>query len=173
MHKMSFRLLLLASFATLIFSCQKDNTDAELVEENFEERQYPGVDPVLWPFFRAFEDEGRARGLNIDLKSIEITGVIQELEEDGVAGQCSYASHRPNHIIIDRQFWLNSSDLYKEFVVFHEIGHCFLLRDHRETRYDNGTCVSIMRSGLEGCRDNYNPSNRPVYLDELFNPQLF
>ena len=171
MRKMSFRLLLLASFATAIFSCQKEETISE--EVNLSEKQYPGVDPALWPFFRSFEKEGAIRGLNIDLKSIEITGVIEELEEEGVAGQCSYASHQPNHIVIDRQFWLNSSDLYKEFVVFHEIGHCFLLRDHREDQYDDGTCVSLMRSGLGACRDNYNPSNRTVYLDELFNPQLF
>jgi len=170
---MSFRLLLLASFATFIFSCQKDNANATPAEVNLSDKQYPGVDPVLWPYFRAFEGEGASRGLNIDLKSIEITGVIEELEEEGVAGQCSYASHRPNHIVIDRQFWMNSSDLYKEFVVFHEIGHCFLLRDHREDQYTNGTCVSIMRSGLGDCRDNYNPSNRAFYLDELFNPQLF
>ncbi len=68
-----------------------------------------------------------------------------------------------------------SSELYRfrEFVVFHELGHCDLGRDHRDEAFDNGVCVSIMRSGLGDCRDYYHPRTREGYLDELFDPAFW
>lgn len=145
----------------------------EVVEENNnntveEVRAFAGVNPELWPYFTRFEDEGLARGLDIDLTAANVTGVIEELDEEHVAGQCTYNSHDPNHLIIDATFWENAPDMAKEFVVFHELGHCNLGRLHREGMNSNGTCVSIMRSGLENCKDNYHTETRPVYLDELF-----
>jgi len=93
---------------------------------------------------------------------------IIEIEENGVAGTCSYGSHTPRFIEIDATFWNQTGDNFKEFVVFHELGHCVLLRGHREDAHSDGSCVSLMRSGLGGCIDNYRPSTREGYLDELF-----
>jgi len=70
--------------------------------------------------------------------------------------------------VIDKAFFNQTSELLKEMVIFHELGHCVLFRGHREATYSNGTCASIMRSGVEGCRDNYRASTRAAYLDELF-----
>jgi hypothetical protein len=131
---------------------------------------YPDVDEALWPYFSRFEAEARLRGIEVDLIGNQITGAILELPEDHVAGQCSYNSHAPNHVVIDRTFWEAASDRFREFVVFHELGHCELLRDHRETANSNGICVSLMRSGAGDCIDNFNPNTRPFYLDELFDP---
>lgn len=69
---------------------------------------------------------------------------------------------------MDETFWNTTSDRGKEFVVFHELGHCFLLRNHLEDTFLGGTCTSIMRSGTGSCRDNYGRLTRETYLDELF-----
>ena len=53
-------------------------------------------------------------------------------------------------------------------IFFHELGHCVLFRGHREDVNQNGSCVSIMRSGIEECWDNYRSTTREIYLDELF-----
>jgi hypothetical protein len=56
----------------------------------------------------------------------------------------------------------------KEYIVFHELGHCVLNRPHTEDSFSNGVCSSIMRSGNGGCYDYYNRFTRQYYVDELF-----
>ena len=167
--------LLLLSLLTVIWACSKENNEliveAEPVVEQ-EVSRYSGVDPLLWEYFERFEEKGRERGIEMDLRAKKITGIIQSIGEDDVAGQCNYNSLRPNHVIIDQAFWDRATVQAREFVVFHELGHCDLLRDHREGAFGNGTCLSIMRSGLGTCRDNYNERTREAYLDELFDPNF-
>jgi len=88
--------------------------------------------------------------------------------ENNVIGTCQYGGFTADRITIDDLFWERSSNLGKEFVVFHELGHCFLHREHLEDSTSNGICVSLMRSGNGECRDAYNARNREFYLDELF-----
>ncbi len=153
----------------LCTSCQPDEAlDLTPEEELLPLGQYPGVDPALWSYFASFEAEAAARGLDIDLYLSNITGKIAEIEEEHVAGQCTFSSAAPNAVTIDKTFWDRSSVLFREFVVFHELGHCFLGRGHDEATNPDGTCNSIMRSGVEDCRDNYRTTTRAAYLDELF-----
>lgn len=119
-------------------------------------------------YFDRFENEANARGLQVDLEGEGITGAIEEISEEYVAGTCTYGTHIPGDVVIDLEFWNNSSESAKEMVIFHELGHCFLHRDHNESVLANGTCGSIMRSGVEDCRDNYHAQTREYYIDELF-----
>lgn len=153
-----------------IFTVEAEPEPEPVVEEEI--TPYIGVDPLLWEYFERFEEEGRERGIEVDLRAQKITGMIQSLGEDDVAGQCTYSPTRPNHVVIDLGFWTNATNQAREFVVFHELGHCELLREHREASFTNGTCLSIMRSGLGSCRDNYNVRTRESYLDELFDPNF-
>lgn len=157
----------------LFIACTKEQAflvepEPEPIQPEF--RIYPNVDEALWPYFQRFEEEAFSRGLEVDLITSEITGVIEEIDTDNVLGECRYNSHLPEHVTIDKTFWSRASDRAKEFVVFHELGHCSLLRDHFESTAADGTCVSIMRSGVEDCRDNYRTTTRVRYLNELFNP---
>lgn len=145
----------------LLYSCSKD--PITVINPS-----YLGVDPELWPFFENFEKEAAFRGLNIDLSAENLTAEIDNIQERGVLGVCQYGSAINNHITIDEPFWNSSGSLYREFVVFHELGHCVLFRDHNESMNGNGICLSIMRSGTENCRDAYTDQNRKYYLDELF-----
>jgi len=65
-------------------------------------------------------------------------------------------------------FWETASFAEKEYVVFHELGHCALNRRHLDTKNADGTCLSMMQSGNGSCKMNYNAQNRSKYLDELF-----
>jgi len=158
-------MLLFASFLIIFSACKKDEPIAEILPE---EKTYPNVHFSLWDYFERFENAAAERGIFINLNAEGITGEIMEIEQDRVAGSCSFSSHAPNHVTIDLEFWNESSDLFKEMVIFHELGHCSLLRGHREDSHENGTCVSIMRSGAEDCKDNYRLTTRSAYLDELF-----
>ena len=131
------------------------------------------VDQALWSYYSDFEVQAAARGLSIDLESLGITGAFEDLEGEHVAGQCSFSRFRPNEVRIDTEFWRRASNNLREMIVFHELGHCVLLRGHEEASLSNGACVSIMRSGNGDCLDNYRSRTRSFYLDELFeNHQL-
>ncbi|MEM6316673.1 MAG: hypothetical protein AAF960_03330 [Bacteroidota bacterium] len=159
----------------LLIACQRDAVeDLETVTEaeTLEQRTYPGVDERLWPFFERFENEAAARGKDANLVAARITGVIEDLDGEHVAGQCTtFGNFRPSRVTMDAEFWNRANDLFREFVVFHELGHCFLNRGHREDAFANGRCVSLMRSGTMDCIDNYNIATRSRYIDELFEVQ--
>lgn len=163
----SGRLAIIFIALCALVSCQNDTL---LFEQDFDENQEKFVDvhSDLKPFFMSFESEGASRGWDIDLTALGIAGEFDEIDEGNVAGICSYGSHRPNQITIDRTFWQRANQLAREMIVFHELGHCYLERDHLEEAFANGYCQSIMRSGNCCCRDGYNSENRAYYLDELF-----
>lgn len=172
MCRNAFRRILYLLSLSLIIACSKEeslNISPEPEPPVFNQ-VFPGVDEAMWPYFQRFEEEADRRGLQIDLVAAGISGVIEDIDSDNVLGQCNYSSLFPNHVIVDKTFWNQTSDRGREFVVFHELGHCELLRDHYEAAFANGVCQSIMRSGVEGCRDNYNAATRSAYLDELFDP---
>ena len=147
-------------------SCHLDLTNLFGNKKN--DGTYPNVNAALWPYFKRFEDAGSDRSISIDLQDALITGVISDIPTNHVLGQCSYSSSDPKKLTIDQPFWNTASDLYKEFVIFHELGHCYLGRLHDESKDAQGFCNSIMRSGLDDCRDNYTSLTRKKYLDELF-----
>ena len=158
-------LFLLLSTLISFSSCLDELANEEMQEV---EIGYADVDQRLWEYYQIFEEEGRRRGIEVDLTATPISAEIDAIHENNVIGTCQYGRFFNNHITIDDAFWARSSVLGKEFVVFHELGHCFLNRDHKEDSTSDGLCVSLMRSGTGGCNDAYNTRNREYYLDELF-----
>lgn len=119
-------------------------------------------------YFDLFEIEAAKRQLPIDLNAYGLSVRIHNIQEENVAGTCSYSMHAGREITIDEAFWLKAGSLDREMVVFHELGHCVLAQGHRENTDSNNNCLSIMASGTQGCRLLYNDINRDYYLDELF-----
>ncbi len=144
------------SWLLLILSCTVDE-EANLF-----------VDTDIAPYFERFVEEGSERGHDIDLVAMEIEGMIESLNEEGVLGQCVHDNLNPDRVVIDADFWNKSTDLHREFLVFHELGHCVLGRGHLDTRDAEGKCISIMNAGSATCRSNYTIATRATYLDELF-----
>lgn len=134
-------------------------------KEQLEPITYLDVAAELCPYFQQFEEEAAARGLIIDLEEAHISGRLSTIQ-DGYIGLC--ASTGVREIVIDENFWKRSSELSKELIVFHELGHCFLERNHLDEKSVDGTCFSIMRSGKGGCLDFYTAQTRTRLLDELF-----
>ena len=159
-------LLSLIAISLIVISCQKD------LESNIPTEETPAgydfVDKRLWPYFRTFEEEAVVRNVSVDLKSMEISGVIEEISEENIVGTCQYGRSIPGHVTIDATFWNKASMINRELVVFHELGHCALFRDHDDGADQFGRCLSIMGSGTGNCRSGYNNNTRSKYLEELF-----
>lgn len=157
-------------FSALIFTaCNHENWEEESNKssEQKNSKTYQLVDSALWPHFETFEQVAFKRGIDLDLRELEVTGAISDIPEANVAGTCRYGTHI-HQVTIDRSYWNSASHLQREMVVFHELGHCVLAISHRESDNGEGLCLSIMNSGTTNCRVAYTSQNREYYLDELF-----
>lgn len=126
------------------------------------------VDEALQVHFNRFLEEAAERGADYQAQVADLEGHIKEIERDGVVGQCHSSDEASNIVEVDEDFWQTASYTEREYVVFHELGHCVLGRGHSDGRTAAGICESIMYSGLTNCKVNYTASNRETYLDELF-----
>ena len=151
------RFCTLAFFLLLLSACTREEEFAGGV-----------VDPALKPLFDSFVAEGLKRGRTIDMS--RINAVVADIPETKVLGRCAQGAISGSTLTIDAAFWSSAGIWEKEYVVFHELGHCALDRRHLEEQKSDGTCKSIMQSGTTGCKMIYNTQTRSGYLDELFSP---
>ncbi len=126
---------------------------------------YPDVTIELCSYFQSFEKEAAKRGLIVDLRNAGIKGRLTKIHGNAV-GICKQRGMK--EVLIDRKFWERSSQLKKELIVFHELGHCYLNKMHDNEATPDGICQSIMRSGQGGCIDFYTQKTRAELLDKLF-----
>lgn len=135
-------------------ACSADETDT--------------IDPELLTYFERFESEANARNIIIDFDKLGISGQIVSIRGSTIVGQCVTNDDGPDRILIEQDYWKNLSDLQREFLVFHELGHCALGRIHNDEKYLNGSCRSMMHSSAGVCRSTYSDETRDSYLNELF-----
>ncbi|NND08614.1 MAG: hypothetical protein HKN87_19745 [Saprospiraceae bacterium] len=150
------KLIILTIGVCLFVSCEKSD-DVVAVS----------IDDDLRSYFDSFAAEGAARGIQVDYQSAQVEGVIQDIDEN-ISGQCQHNADGPDRVVVDRDYWDQIAHMQREFIIFHELGHCFLDRSHLDDRDGNGICVSIMHSSSSTCRNMYNSTTRSGYLDELF-----
>lgn len=76
------------------------------------------------------------------------------------------------HILLDIEYWNESDDLDRESLIYHELGHCILNREHNDfvIVYTDGRVIkkSIMNAYLFSEYRKY----RSYYIYELFHPHL-
>jgi hypothetical protein len=128
------------------------------------------MDEELELYFEIFEEEAAIRGVIFDNEEEQIEGYLQNIADTGVIGACrrNDGDGVNRSVFFDKPYWGTATSLEKEYVVFHELGHCFLKLDHDDRENEKGECISIMASGIGGCRDNFNAITRDTLLNELF-----
>ena len=123
-----------------------------------------GIDDAFFNQVLAFEVEWGHQVSHVDMF------FVTRLEGTEV-GVCIMAQDTQYQRIIkiDKEAWdeHDSDAVYKEALIFHEIGHCVLNRDHWDGVLDNGYAASIMNSNLNGVLPRYS-EDRAYYMDELF-----
>lgn len=95
-----------------------------------------------------------------------ISGDFGKLEDPKVGLCANYGTHQ--NITIDQEFWDRASDLQKEVLVYHELGHCALGRDHTEDLIGSRP-KSIMYPKV--LKEKYYKEFQEDYLEELGEPQ--
>ena len=127
------------------------------------------VNSEVEPYFRLFETEAAERGYVFNLEADGIGATVDFIKDGTTVGQCQTSDQGNKRVFIDRAFWESFDHYEREFIVFHELGHCVLDRDHDDSVSSMNKCASIMQSGLGRCKNDYGPDTREEYLDELFN----
>ena len=151
MKRLVFLLFVLASFA----SCDKSNQGKTIADE-------------LLPYYESFVFEAEKRNVQLTEEDLDVLMYFTNIPNNNVLGQCRF-SDGSNQIEIDQFFWRTLDEVGKEFLIFHEMGHCVLEREHRDDTDANGNCRSLMHSVVGICNFDFTGSNRETYIDELFN----
>ncbi|GLR19787.1 hypothetical protein [Portibacter lacus] len=126
------------------------------------------VDPEIQPFFDLFEEEAALRGITVDLDAAGIGATIDFIRDNSTVGQCQNSDEGNRRVLVDKSFWADYDYYGKEFIIFHELGHCYLDRLHENSVLTGNICASIMQSGVSGCINAYGEETREEYLNELF-----
>lgn len=120
------------------------------------------IEAPFLPFVEAFEFECKCKIMDVPIS-------FQEIDEDH-AGECwnyvvLFESY--SEIAIDRLWWDTARPDVKEQLIFHELGHCVLHRDHIDMEI-NQIPVSIMHPVVGLIPKTVYLEKRKDYVDELF-----
>ncbi len=162
------KILLLFSLLIFLISCQND-------EENFSGI----IDEELRPYIEDFISEAALRGKSLDINNVQAT-LVDEFTLTNDQNFCGYAAWNGNNtgqieIKMTESCWLARTEIERENLMFHELGHAMLERSHLSTQFPNRYPKSIMCSFQDGIScSNFNTYYenevfRSYYLDELFN----
>lgn len=149
----------LCFFTLLIIFCRCDK------------KERPKPQPIIESDFKIYVDrfisEAASRGYKIDDTQLSVT------YSDTLNGYCGYGFYNIEQVLISSQAgcWQNQSDMNKEILMFHELGHTLLKRVHDNSKLPNGDFKTMMFGGNQFNLYNQDtPERRKYYLDELFNP---
>ena len=114
-----------------------------------------------------FISEAAKRGVNIDVSGLNVA------YSDTLNYFCGYGVLNSRKVQISNRSgcWSQQSDMNKEILLFHEMGHAILGRNHDNTKLPNGDFKTMMFAGNQFfLYSEDTPEKRKYYLDELFIP---
>ncbi|MCR9014776.1 hypothetical protein [Aquiflexum gelatinilyticum] len=166
----SFKLVLILVVLLGFQACnQSEDNVPEITKEEF---------PDLKIFLDKFEAEAKLRGYNFDFSNLDLVYVDKLTMADGseycglgiikhpVSGKRTIQiSKSPGHCD-----WAKKTDIERENLFFHEMGHAFLGLLHDNALMCNGKPLSMMTDDFNQFfiyKEN-EPELREYYLDELF-----
>lgn len=108
--------------------------------------------------------------VNVDLSILHIT--LADHLPDRLLGICWGMGTSIPMIFLDKVLWEQSNDLKREQILWHEMGHCVLKREHNERMKWDGYPASIMYPDSRLINDqNYYRKHKQEYIQELFHPR--
>lgn len=115
-------------------------------------------------YMRNFVEAGRSVGVDVDLSGVNIM-FLWELPHDA-AGLCHTSTKT---VVILKPYWDKINESERETLIFHELGHCVLGKDHNNLVNLDGHPRSIMYfSNVIGEDELDYMARRPQYINELF-----
>lgn len=157
----------LVFFAFFLMSCGQDMayTDLFLVESINNRGDLPiYIEEEFIPYVQEFEQLYGRKITNLPI----VFGETQTLDRPMVVGYCQVGGVR-DFVVIDEDTWLENDDTFRRILIWHELSHCILGRNHRDDVLDDGSPASITNSVISYDLMSAFVSNREYYEWELFN----
>ncbi|MCR9203282.1 MAG: hypothetical protein NXH75_01810 [Halobacteriovoraceae bacterium] len=133
-------------------------------------RQFSQTDPTFASFVQEFELRGRVIMNDGSFSVGDIPINFGDTENPSFQGVCFEYPDGTKEIIVRREWWNNVNDEYKESLLFHELGHCRLGRDHLNDIQKDSTGidqkVSMMNSVI--VQPNSYKDHKEQYQIELY-----
>ncbi len=132
-------------------------------------RQHSSTDPTFKPYITRFESHGKTHLNDPSFTIGDIPINFGDTENPTFQGVCFEYADGKKEIIIRKNWWNLAPEKYRESLLFHELGHCRLAREHQDEKFDHDGAthkLSLMNSVI------LLPSNfeefESAYLRELF-----
>ena len=168
----------------LLLGCNKDDSTApEPIPKDDNDTNTPGnddgfvnekIEEEFKPYVISFLAEANARGKNPNNVIGEMLETLTLTYDHRLSDFCGYAvswGDSPKvYIASSVQCWDMRSDIDREILIFHELGHAILERSHTNEKLSNGDWKSMMLSNRQFGLYQAGSKERTYYLDELFDP---
>ena len=133
--------------------------------QDYDPRSTTSTDPSVMPYYWRFQGDTGVSPFGMALSIVPL--------RVGELGRCTiYTGHDKDYreIRLNSNVWNTMSDMDKEQLIYHELGHCVLGRQHDDSTIDGYTPKTIMAT-------NHFPEYRYVqyrkyYLLEFTNPYM-
>lgn len=140
-----------------------------VVKNKGEVRQFESSNPLFLSIVSQFEQAGKQYSGNSNFSAGNVPVNFGNTENESFEGVCFSYPDGTTEVIIRESWWNSASQALKESLLFHELGHCALNREHdNETHEANSVTykASLMNSVIVN-PNQYN-GHRSAYLTELF-----
>jgi hypothetical protein len=122
----------------------------------------------LWLYANRFFDEAETRNIHLDKSTLSIRFV----DKREIIPYAGYGESNPPRVRIATQYWYGYTEVQKEILMFHELGHAMLARQHTNEMLSD--CIHYKSMMLAGNQfvvyDRLDDEKREYYIDELFDP---
>jgi len=133
------------------------------------------VDPAFKTQYAAFLADGAAVGApqSVDDLIIKFDDVNKYGCAEGRVGCCFTQSHETPVVVIDKAAWQGASSAYRSIIIYHELGHCVLNRQHDNATHAGGAFgipipASVMQANFSGYLPDLFTDFHEDYAKELF-----
>lgn len=162
------RTLILLTLMLLVTSCgvQVNSKHTQYLEGT---KQYAVSASEFEPYIASFEKEAAQTLEEPDFKVGDIPINFGDTTDEDYDGVCNTYSDGTKEILIKKSWWQSTDVTQREIMIYHELGHCRLGRDHDEERRVAGTHtykLSIMNPVIPSSADYVSQKN--AYLTELY-----
>lgn len=134
------------------------------------------IENAFQPYVESFYYEMELRGTNLRNRPLRIVFVDQFSMVQG--NYCAYAYYNTSgliEVLNTNNCWHSRTDIEKENLIYHELGHSLLGRSHEVMKFPNESYSSLMCTNV--CSNyrvyhEYQPIQRNFYLDELLQTNM-
>lgn len=129
----------------LVISCGNIQEDLEDLININEKRKFEKTDPTFNHYVLEFQNKyNHQTNKEINISDIPVNFYkMEKINKEGVLGICYKYSNGDKEIIINKEWWNNHDECYRQVLINHELGHCALNRKHKSD-VEDGVALSVM-----------------------------